>query len=324
MANPGLAQRLAGALLLLPALAAAQNVPETDEDAARQYAVEIILFRYADSVSAGTEIFVPDPPPEPEEEPDELELGIDPDAPVPEFGDLTPAPEEPVALDPDGRPILVDEDGNQYVEDADGNRLLVDAEGIPLRDEDGNLVVVREPLPPRADYLLMLEDELTLGTTWDQLERLGAYEPFAHFGWTQSLSPYDEPIAINVDQLMPPAPGFAGEFTLYLSRFLHLVVNLEQNANPDIVALEEDPFFTYGDERFVEPLPYEYYGTADTPTFYRINEDRIFKSGDLRYFDHPRFGVLAKIERVVEPDPEEEPEAEPLVAPAAPAQSALP
>ena len=37
---------------------------------------------------------------------------------------------------------------------------------------------------------------------------------------------------------------------------------------------------------------------------YAIREDRIFKSGDLRYFDHPKFGVLAKITRVEE-EPEE-------------------
>jgi hypothetical protein len=38
---------------------------------------------------------------------------------------------------------------------------------------------------------------------------------------------------------------------------------------------------------------------------FRIAEDRIFKSGDLRYFDHPKFGVLAKISRVEEPEDDE-------------------
>jgi hypothetical protein len=35
---------------------------------------------------------------------------------------------------------------------------------------------------------------------------------------------------------------------------------------------------------------------------YRIQEDRIFRSGELRYFDHPKFGVLAKVSRVEEDD----------------------
>ena len=49
----------------------------------------------------------------------------------------------------------------------------------------------------------------------------------------------------------------------------------------------------------------EYRDRVDRPVHYRIQEDRIFKSGETRYFDHPKFGVLAKITRWEEPDPEE-------------------
>jgi hypothetical protein len=39
------------------------------------------------------------------------------------------------------------------------------------------------------------------------------------------------------------------------------------------------------------------------PVRYRIYEDRIMKTGDLRYFDHPRFGVVARVTRPdVNPD----------------------
>jgi hypothetical protein len=31
---------------------------------------------------------------------------------------------------------------------------------------------------------------------------------------------------------------------------------------------------------------------------YRITEDRIMRDGDIRYFDHPRFGMLARVTRV--------------------------
>jgi hypothetical protein len=37
--------------------------------------------------------------------------------------------------------------------------------------------------------------------------------------------------------------------------------------------------------------------SIDYPVRYRIDEDRIFRNGELRYFDHPKFGVLAKITR---------------------------
>ena len=63
-----------------------------------------------------------------------------------------------------------------------------------------------------------------------------------------------------------------GSLTLYLSRFLHLVVDLELGA------------------------------ANATPVFYRIEEDRILRNGELRYYDHPRFGLLARVTRVEESD----------------------
>jgi hypothetical protein len=39
-------------------------------------------------------------------------------------------------------------------------------------------------------------------------------------------------------------------------------------------------------------------------TFYRIQEDRIVRNGELRYYDHPKFGVIAKITRIEEEEPE--------------------
>ena len=42
------------------------------------------------------------------------------------------------------------------------------------------------------------------------------------------------------------------------------------------------------------------------PVRYVINENRILKNGELRYYDHPKFGVLAKVTRIEEDEEEEE------------------
>ena len=34
--------------------------------------------------------------------------------------------------------------------------------------------------------------------------------------------------------------------------------------------------------------------------FYRISEDRILRNGETRYYDHPKFGLLARVTRVEE------------------------
>ena len=42
------------------------------------------------------------------------------------------------------------------------------------------------------------------------------------------------------------------------------------------------------------------------PVYYRLEENRILKNGELRYYDHPKFGVLAKVTRVEVEDEDED------------------
>ena len=155
------------------------------------------------------------------------------------------------------------------------------------------------------EFILHLEDEFTLTDVMSRLERLDVYEPIMHFAWTQVTVPEEETAPIELPALGEPPERLSGSFTLYLSRYLHLVVDLtldQLQANGEPVAIDE-PDFVYSDRRAGGG-----YGTVREPEVrFRIQEDRIFKNGDLRYFDHPKFGVLAKITRVEEPEEEPEP-----------------
>jgi len=220
-------------LLLLPLLisgaAIADDHDETEREV-RRYAVEMIIFSYAENVSAGSEIFVPDRPPVEEMLPDDLSHG---DIPQPT----------------DERPT-----------------------------DSGK---------PRAYKLAMLtEENFSLREVFEHLQRLDAYQPLMHFGWTQSTYPDEKTVARPLSSFATPPKGLSGDLTLQLSRYLHLAVNLQLDAPAN-----DNP--TFDNER-----------SLTAPIRYRIAENRIFRSGDLRYFDHPKFGAVAKITRVEEDDPD--------------------
>jgi hypothetical protein len=63
---------------------------------------------------------------------------------------------------------------------------------------------------------------------------------------------------------------------------------------------------TFGDARIQNEyeLIDQYGELLPPPIRYRISEDRIMKNGDIRYFDHPKFGMIAKITRVEEAEEE--------------------
>lgn len=160
---------------------------------------------------------------------------------------------------------------------------------------DENFLNTVEKLPPepvvrneerRYELVMLAEEDFSLVDILDRLERLDAYEPLMHFGWTQPMYPDEEKVVRPLGSYMTPPEGLEGDLTLYLSRYLHLAINLQLDAAPP--------------EQPVDLFAVRY------PVRYRISEDRIFRNGELRYFDHPKFGVMAKISRVEEEEPAED------------------
>ncbi len=224
-------------MLLLPLTAAAQVDAVEEVQEIRRYTIEMIIFKYAQAVSTGSEIFPADEPPEEE---------------------------------------LFPEDGILPLEEPPMEEPSIDTTPAVVHD---------------VEFARLEEDEYSMDEIMGRLERLEVYDPVMHFGWTQITWPEEQTRPIQLASLARPPQGLDGTLTLYLSRFLHLVVDLELDA----------PNNSYVDAaRFDSPAG---------PVRFRINENRILRSGELRYFDHPKFGVLAKVTRV-EDEQEELPDLE--------------
>jgi len=281
-------------LLVLSLLASAvfgQDLLSQEEKApVRRYTTEIIIFSYAQDVSEDTEVFIPDAPP---------------------LEDLL------------GEPMLVDGDSLQCIPEIVEDHELEDYELEDYELEDYELEVLEledheledheledyeledyaledheledheledEPFGP----VMLAEENFQLKDEFERLDNLEEYTPLLHFGWTQAAHPDDEQEVQPLSSLVTPPDGLEGNLTLYLSRYLHLAVNLQLD-----VPIKEMPC-SYGNDNFEEITPKTY------PVRYRIEEDRIFRIGELRYFDHPKFGVLARIIRAEEVEPPED------------------
>ena len=218
----------------------AQDDIAEEEQEIRRYSVEMIIFKYAQEVAPGSEIFPAD----------------------------KPIIDDPVFED---ESLPLEEDPLEEIA-----RRLRDIELVPL---------------PQSEY--------TMNETMDRLRRLDVYDPVMHFGWTQTTWPQGETRFIDLGSMGRLPKGLGGTLKLYLSRYLHLVVDLQLDApeSANVVPGRDDPRSGYGDYRTLNAM-----GEMDepSPVRYRINENRIFRSGELRYFDHPKFGVLAKVTRVEE------------------------
>lgn len=237
---------LGGVLLTLAGVAAAQQPNDASATPARRYSLEFILFEYDDSVSAGTEIFVPE-----YEDP----FGAAAGGGMPGSGN---------EMDPrDPRNV-----GDTESTVRDGANVYGDT---ALPDE------VEVLSPERLNFRLLPPESRQMSGIHDKLQLLDAYRPVLWSGWTQNVVPAAESPAIDLRRLGNLPADIDGELTLYLGRFVHIVVDIEKSR----AAPAPERRSRFGSS------------SNEARIVYRIEEDRIMRNGDLRYFDHPKMGMVA-------------------------------
>jgi len=160
------------------------------------------------------------------------------------------------------------------------------------------------------ELVLSGEDDYTMNGIYDKLVELDAYEPLVRTGWTQPTYEKEVTASIELRTLAESPPWLNGSLTLYLGRYLHLVVDLTMDADRTVseeMDEDSDGEPAFGDSRIRDEYEaIDAYGEVLAgPIHYRIFEDRIMKNGDIRYYDHPKFGVVAKVMRFEEPEEDE-------------------
>jgi hypothetical protein len=134
-------------------------------------------------------------------------------------------------------------------------------------------------------------------------------------GWIQSTRDRDFSPLIQLRALGTPPIHIDGTLQLYLKNYLHLVVNLTKEQQ--IAAVQPVYRFERSSRDSQGSYGADDYYVADPQTIiYQIQEDRLFQSGQLRYYDHPKFGILARVSRVEQTDPDNDAEEEESQGPA--------
>ena len=122
------------------------------------------------------------------------------------------------------------------------------------------------PEPP-SGVLALTRAQFALNGIWISMRRSAGYRPLAHFAWAMPAEWAGEPIPLRLSTLAAVPLPFSGLASLEEERFVHLALDLRM------------------------PAPEEEGGE------YRITERRRLLLGEVHYFDHPRFGVIARLFR---------------------------
>lgn len=121
-------------------------------------------------------------------------------------------------------------------------------------------------------------ENLRLQTDASRLRNLQAYELITHLAWIQPAADVAVAEAVAVTDLDTSAP-LSGTLKLYSKRYVHLAVDIQLDGADSNAG------------GFSQLLPVNQAGPA-------IVDSRRMRLGRTVYFDHPRFGILATVNKL--------------------------
>ncbi|MCZ6716458.1 MAG: CsiV family protein [Gammaproteobacteria bacterium] len=176
-----------------------------------------------------------------------------------------------------------------------GEELATGKSDDPLEDLEGD----EEPEPGRELQIVEDEEQWQLADVIERISNSRDFQLLTYQVWQQDGVLFDETETFVLPVIDNDAGLLEGTATLSLSRFLHLLVEI------DWLPREKNEGF---------PLYRGLAGLIAKPTPYSIKESRlVLRSGDIHYFDHPHFGVVAQIKRVEEIEPELDEDGNPII-----------
>ena len=222
------------------------------------YSLEIIIFKYLDEKSGGTELF------------EKNITSIDPDKEIQDIEMF---------------------ENNNSTQSLSGQSFI---NKEPREEEINNI----EALPSDNQILFNIIPNklLSLGTAHNRLNRIRVYQPIIWSGWKQILNTIELTPEVKLRRLQNTLGEFEGNFKFYKSNGgkLRLAVDVnmhkEQPIHPITLNknLEEDT---------TQDLPSMTNIIPETLK-YPLSDDKEIRLDEIRYFDHPKFGILAKVSEI--------------------------
>jgi len=126
-----------------------------------------------------------------------------------------------------------------------------------------------------------------IGKAVTALDANDKYQVLTHKRWVQTA---DARSSSPVMRITDPGGDLDGTVVFYMSRFLHVDVNL-------LLKDESEQKAEMADSTEVKPISVSNTSSTEASTpnqelLYRIDESRRIRSNQMNYFDHPKFGVL--------------------------------
>ena len=171
-------------------------------------------------------------------------------------------------------------------------------------EEDSDLSISADITPSNIEAIPTLEvkksvlqidaaREFSLSAEVSKIARSRDFRVISTKSWFQKIKNKDAAELIFIDSDFFKGTRIFGFFQLYKDRFLHF--------NSKLYLSEIDPLFTQeeklinGKNVFDEEKEINIFEEINQKVLFEVKHSKKFRSGELHYVDHPKFGMLVKL-----------------------------
>jgi hypothetical protein len=148
------------------------------------------------------------------------------------------------------------------------------------------LMDVRARFP---DFVPLEDRAMQLTREYGRLARNDAYQPLLHLGWVQPAKVATEAVPYRFSFQDPERNDLSGSITVYRERYLHLDLDLALSPARDEYGAGSN-FYTRDTLRQMR---------IGGRRLHKLTQSRRVNAPSWHYFDHPLFGVIARVDKIV-------------------------
>ena len=167
-------------------------------------------------------------------------------------------------------------------------------------------IITRKRKFPRQIFQIDKRDDNLMKEFKDLIRRSRYFRFIGEQSWYQPIPTKDNSFEIFIDSSVERGSRIFGFLRPYKERYLHTDINIflaEQNQEDEILSIEESDnsnpniegylFNNTGQELQKKSLPN--LQENELMPIFQLKESRRLRSGEVNYFDHPKFGLLILI-----------------------------
>ena len=170
-----------------------------------------------------------------------------------------------------------------------------DSEDVLFENETESNIYTPTLKLKRSNFEIDSARTFSLSSEVSKIAKSRDFRVISTKSWFQNIKTLKDAELVFIDSGFFKGSRIFGYLQLYKERFLHF--NSKLYFSELDLLIEQQPNFISGKNIFEDEIIIDLFKEKNQKILYEVNHSKKFKSGEIHYMDHPKFGMLIKLSK---------------------------